>query len=122
MSLGFDSDVFELFVKMKGGLTRIKLLSALSAPKDRLQLAQEIGLDWKAVNRHIQILNKYGFIREQAAYGSVKAYQVTPMGKMLLQLFDELNTPSRSPEVNFQVALQQRTIEKAVLHLDLGSV
>ena len=88
--MGFGSDDFELFMKMKGGATRIKVLSTLSTPKDRLQLAEELGVDWKTVDRHVQILNRYGFVREQAAYGTVRIYEVTPMGKMLLNLFDDL--------------------------------
>ncbi len=88
--LGFGSDVFELFMKMKGGATRIKVLDTLSTPKDRLQLAQELGVDWKTVDRHVQILNKYGFVREQAAFGTVRLYEVTPIGKMLLNLFNDL--------------------------------
>jgi len=88
--MGFGSDVFELFMKMKGGATRIKVLNTLSTPKDRLQLAQELGVDWKTVDRHVQILNKYGFVREQSAYGTVRLYEATPMGKMLLNLFDDL--------------------------------
>jgi len=88
--MGFGSDVFELFMKMKGGATRIKVLNMLSTPKDRLQLAQEMGVDWKTVDRHVQILSKYGFVSEQAAYGTVRLYEVTPMGKMLLNLFDDL--------------------------------
>jgi hypothetical protein len=88
--MGFGSDVFELFMKMKGGATRIKVLNTLATPKDRLQLAEELGVDWKTVDRHVQILHKYGFVTEQAAYGTVRMYQVTPMGKMLLNLFDDL--------------------------------
>jgi hypothetical protein len=88
--MGFGSDVFELFMKMKGGATRIRVLNTLSTPKDRLQLAEELGVDWKTVDRHVQILNRYGFVREQSAYGTVKLYEVTPMGKMLLNLFDDL--------------------------------
>jgi len=88
--LGFGSDVFELFMKMKGGATRIKVLNKLGTPKDRLQLAEELGVDWKTVDRHVQILNKYGFVSEQAAYGTVRLYEVTPMGKMLLDLFEDL--------------------------------
>jgi len=89
--MGFGSDVFELFMKMKGGATRIKVLNTLTTPKDRLQLAEELGVDWKTVDRHVQILNKYGFVREQAAYGTVRLYEVTPMGKMLLNLFEDLD-------------------------------
>ncbi len=88
--MGFGSDVFELFMKMKGGATRIRLLNTLSTPKDRLQLAEELGVDWKTVDRHMQTLNKYGFVREQSAYGTVRLYEVTPMGRMLLNLFDDL--------------------------------
>ena len=88
--MGFGSDVFELFMKMKGGATRIKVLNTLATPKDRLQLAEELGVDWKTVDRHVQILHKYGFVTEKAAYGTVRLYQVTPMGKMLLDLFDDL--------------------------------
>ena len=88
--MGFGSDVFELFMKMKGGATRIKVLSTLSTPKDRLQLAQELGVDWKTVDRHVQILNKYGFVKEQASFGTVRLYEVTPTGKMLLNLFHDL--------------------------------
>jgi hypothetical protein len=88
--MGFGSDVFELFMKMKGGATRIRVLNKLNTPKDRLQLAEELGVDWKTVDRHVQILNRYGFVREQAAYGTVRLYEVTPMGRMLLNLFEDL--------------------------------
>ena len=104
--MGFGSDVFELFMKMKGGSTRIAVLNKLLIPKDRLQLAEELGVDWKTVDRHVQILNKYGFVREQASYGTVRLYEVTPIGKMVLNLFDDLektngavtHLPARSPE------------------------
>lgn len=91
--MGFGSDVFELFMKMKGGATRIKVLNTLTTPKDRLQLAQELGVDWKTVDRHVQILNRYGFVKESSAYGTIRLYEVTPLGKMLLNLFDDLGDP-----------------------------
>ncbi len=103
--MGFGSDVFELFMKMKGGATRIKVLNTLSTPKDRLQLAEELGVDWKTVDRHVQILNRYGFVREQAAYGTVRLYEMTPMGRMLLNLFDELE---RTDGPVFQQQQQQQ--------------
>jgi DNA-binding MarR family transcriptional regulator len=93
--LGFESDIFELFMKMKGGATRIKLLNVLQVPKDRLQIAEQLGLDWKTVDRHMQILNKYGFVHEQASYGTIRLYEMTPLGKMLLKLYDELNEADR---------------------------
>ncbi len=92
---GFDSDVFGLFVKMRGGKTRIRLLDALSLPKDRLQLAQELGLDWKGVDRHLVLMKKYGFVDDKIAYGKVRMYELTPLGVSLLRLLQELSREER---------------------------
>jgi DNA-binding transcriptional ArsR family regulator len=89
--LGFDSGIFDLFIKMKGAKTRLNLLDALSMPKDRLQLARELGLDWKAIDYHIILLNKHGLIHEDHALGKVKMYRLTTMGETLLQLLKEFN-------------------------------
>jgi DNA-binding transcriptional ArsR family regulator len=75
---------------MKGGVTRLSILKALSSPKDRLQLAKELDLDWKTVDRHIHVLNKYGFVRETSAYGSIVLYGLTKQGEILLKLIEEL--------------------------------
>lgn len=64
-------------------------MAALSAPKDRLQLAQELGLDWKAIDYQVRRLNKQEFVREQSAYGKVKVYELTETGKQLLLLFED---------------------------------
>ena len=89
--LGFDSGIFDLFIKMKGAKTRLNLLDALSLPKDRLQLAQELGVDWKAIDYHIVLLNRYGLVHEDQAYGRVKMYRLTTLGESLLQLLKEFN-------------------------------
>jgi predicted transcriptional regulator len=89
-SSGFDQDSFDLLVKMKGGPTRVKLLNALAAPKDRSKLAQEMGMDWKAVDRHVQLLLRYSFVKEEQAFGAVKLYTLTPEGEKLLHLIQEM--------------------------------
>lgn len=87
---GFDADSFRLIVKMKGGPTRLSILKALAAPKDRLQLANELGLDWKTVDHHIRVLGDYGFIQATSSYGSIVLYGLTRQGEMLLRLMEEL--------------------------------
>ena len=89
--LGFDSGIFDLFIRMKGAKTRLNLLDSLSMPKDRLQLARELGLDWKAVDYHIVLLNRYGLVHEDHAFGNVKMYRLTKQGEVLLQLLQEFN-------------------------------
>ena len=91
-SVGFDSGTFELFMRMKGAKTRSSLLDALSLPKDRLQLAHELGLDWKAVDYHIVRLNKYGLVQEDHAFGRVKLYRLTTLGEILLRLLKEFDS------------------------------
>jgi len=90
-SMGFDSETFDLFVKMKGARTRMNLLDSLSMPKDRLQLAQELGLDWKAVDYHILRLSKYGLVHEDQSSGRVRMYHLTTLGETMLQLLKEFN-------------------------------
>ncbi len=104
-SLGFDSDVFQLFVKMRGAGTRLKLMNALSVPKDRLQLAQELALDWKAIDYQVELLRKHGFIQEQAAYGRVKLYELSGTGKELLQLLVDLQ--AKDERTPFTVQLRE---------------
>jgi DNA-binding transcriptional ArsR family regulator len=89
--LGFDSDVFKLFMKMKGGRTRLKLLNALSIPKDRYQLAKELGLDWRAVDQHLVVLSRHFLVTEENAYGKVKMYSLTASGRSMLRLLEDLD-------------------------------
>lgn len=86
----FDYDVFRLLVRMKGGRTRVNLLESLEEPKNKLQLAKELKMDWKAVDRHIEILLKHSLITESDSIGNVKYYSLTPNGREILQLLDEL--------------------------------
>jgi DNA-binding transcriptional ArsR family regulator len=90
-SVGFDSGIFELFMNMKGAKTRLSLLDALCVPKDRMQLAQELGLDWKAIDYHVVRLSRHGLVHEDHAFGKVKLYRLTASGEALLRLVGEFN-------------------------------
>jgi DNA-binding transcriptional ArsR family regulator len=86
MKLGFDSDIFELFVLRRGATTRLRILSALSTPKNRLQIAHELHLNWRAIDRHLTILDRHELVNVQVAYGKVRMYSVTHMGTELIKL------------------------------------
>jgi DNA-binding transcriptional ArsR family regulator len=91
LKLGFDQNVFELFIKMKGAPTRLKVLETLVATsKDRAQISEELGLDWKAVDRHVVLLERYGIVKESSSQGATKFYGLTPLGNSLLQLMSEM--------------------------------
>jgi len=86
-------------MRMKGAKTRLSLLEALSVPKARMQLAQELGVDWKAVDYHIVRLNRYGLVREDHAFGRVKLYRLTTLGENLVRLLGEFNEVERDADI-----------------------
>ena len=90
---GLSQEVFKLMVKMKGRQNRISILKELSTPRDRLQLAEGLGLDWKTVDHHVHILLKYGLIHEKSAFGNVKLYELTGLGTLLLNMLEEFDSP-----------------------------
>jgi hypothetical protein len=88
---GFGADVFDLMVGMRGGDSRASLLQNMDSPRHRLELSELTGIDWKEVDRQLAVLEKYGLVKVYAQSGSVKLYQVTEQGKLLLGLIQELN-------------------------------
>lgn len=95
--LGFDSSIFHLLVRMKGGRTRIRLLGALDSPKDRHQLARELSMDWKGIARHMEVLSHFGLVSQDNALRRIKMYQLTQTGRLILQLFGENDPETRNP-------------------------
>ena len=92
----FSYDTFRLFVKMRGAQTRVTLMHALNSPKNKLQLATALGIDWKAVDKHVQVLEKNGLIHATSANGTATFYEITEKGKDLMQVLEQLaaNTTS----------------------------
>jgi len=41
------------------------------------------------VDRHVQILAKYGFVKEKETQGTARFYELTPSGNVLLKLIEE---------------------------------
>ena len=93
----FSYDTFRLIVSMRGAQTRLKLLHNLSGPKNKLQLATALGIDWKAVDKHVHVLEKNGIIQPTTTSGTTTFYEVTDKGKRLLEVLEELGVGTASP-------------------------
>lgn len=91
LNRGLSSDVYDLMVGMRGGTSRLALLQSLETPRHRQELAEVTGIDWKEVDRELGILEKYGLVKMYAQSGSVKLYQTTEQGGLLVKLIEELN-------------------------------
>jgi DNA-binding transcriptional ArsR family regulator len=90
---GFGGDVYDLMIGMRGGGSRVSLLQNMDSPRHRQELSELTGIDWKEVDRQLAVLEKYGLVKVYAQSGTVKLYQVTEQGKLLLGLMEELKQP-----------------------------
>ena len=89
---GFGSDVYDLMIGMRGSGSRVSLLQNMESPRHRLELSERTGIDWKEVDRQLSVLERYGLVKVYAQSGTVKLYQVTEHGKLLLKLVGELDS------------------------------
>ena len=86
---GLECSVFELLARMRGGPTRTKLLEMLIQPRNKLQLANEVRIDWKAVDRHVCKLLDCGLVQVSAVAGTCIVYVATENGKRVLAVLKE---------------------------------
>jgi DNA-binding transcriptional ArsR family regulator len=102
--LGFDKEVFQLMINMRGAKSRLTLLNYLGEPRQRAELSKLSGLDWKEVDREIDLLKRFGLITLYAESGSVKLYKLSEQGRLMLKLIVELRErlPSEieNPQLN----------------------
>ena len=73
---------------MRGGPTRRRLLRLLAQPRNKLQLANEAGIDWKAVDRHIGRMLECSRVRVSAVAGTCIVYVLTEKDMRALAILD----------------------------------
>lgn len=84
---GLECSAFELLVRMRGGPTRARLLELLAKePRNKLQLAKEVGMDWKAVDRHVDMLARCCLVQVCAVAGTCTVYSITEKGRRALAI------------------------------------
>lgn len=83
---GYDYDTFRLVAKMRGSPMRIRLLNAVSSPKNKLQLAKELEVDWKTIDNHIEMLLQGRLVEERTVVGTARYYAITHDGMRVLSL------------------------------------
>lgn len=55
--------LFFIFASSRGGENRVKIMSALQkSPRNANQLANELGLNYRAIQHHIEVLEKNNII------------------------------------------------------------
>ncbi|MGI0076120.1 MAG: ArsR/SmtB family transcription factor [Nitrosopumilaceae archaeon] len=79
-----------LFAGSRGGLNRLRLVSAIKKnPLNANQLAKELGLDYKAIQHHIRVLEKNNIITKVGEkYGVI--YFISNFLEVNIELFNEI--------------------------------
>jgi DNA-binding MarR family transcriptional regulator len=73
-------------------------MHTLDGPKNRLQLAGALGIDWKAVDKHVRALERNGLVEPTATSGTTTFYELTEKGKRALQVLDELHVDDKEAD------------------------
>lgn len=79
-----------LFAGSRGGLNRLKIVSVLKEkPLNANQLAKELGLDYKAIQHHIRVLEKNNIITKAGEkYGVI--YFISTFLEVNMESFNEI--------------------------------
>jgi len=85
-----------LFVGTRGRTNRIRIMSVLrNRPRNRNQLATELGIDYKNIQHHIKILEKNNLVKKIGNNYGVK-YCVSALFENNEIVFDEIVSKLRS--------------------------
>lgn len=79
-----------IFAGSRGGINRLRIISTLKkTPLNTNQLAKELGLDYKAIQHHINVLEKNNLITKVGEkYGIT--YFISTFLEVNMEAFDEI--------------------------------
>ena len=79
-----------VFAGSRGGLNRLRLVLAIKEkPLNANQLAKELGLDYKAIQHHVRVLEKNNIITKVGEKYGV-TYFISPFLEVNLETFEEI--------------------------------
>lgn len=56
-----------------------------------MQISRELGLDWKAVDRHLKVIQEFGLIREEVnVQTNIRLFGLTKVGEILLNVLEKM--------------------------------
>lgn len=81
-----------VFAGSRGGLNRLRIISSLKEkPLNTNQLAKELGLDYKAIQHHIKVLEKNNLITKIGEKYGVTFF-ISTFLEVNMELFEEIAT------------------------------
>ncbi|HXV66852.1 MAG TPA: winged helix-turn-helix domain-containing protein [Nitrosopumilaceae archaeon] len=94
---------WSVFAGSKGCLNRVKIVLQLKqTPLNTNKLSVQLGLDYKVVERHLEILEKQNLV-ERVGYNYGSVYILTTILESNFNLFNEVSGKSKNCNENFQM-------------------
>ncbi len=94
---------WSVFAGSKGCINRVKVVLKLKHnPLNTNQISELLGLDYKVVERHLEILEKNNLVAKVGNRYSV-TYFLSPLLESNLNLFDEVADKSKNCKENLQI-------------------
>ncbi len=88
--------LLSIFAGSKGCINRVKIVLQLKkTPLNTNQLSEQLGLDYKVIERHLEVLGKHELVTKVGdRYGST--YFLSSLLESNLKLFDEVADKSKN--------------------------
>lgn len=98
---------WSVFAGSKGCINRVKIVLKLkNTPLNTNQLSELLRLDYKVVERHLEVLEKNNLVTKVGIRYSV-TYFLSPLLESNLNLFDEVADKSKNCKDNLQINLNK---------------
>jgi DNA-binding transcriptional ArsR family regulator len=96
---------WSVFAGSKGCINRVKIVLKLKhTPLNTNQLSELLKLDYKVIERHLEVLEKNNLVTKVGIRYSV-TYFLSPLLESNLNLFDEVSVKSKNCKDNLQIDL-----------------
>ena len=96
---------WSVFAGSKGCINRVKVVLKLKhTPLNTNQLSEILGLDYKVIERHLEVLEKNNLVTKVGIKYSI-TYFLSPLLESNLNLFDEVADKSKNCKDNLQINL-----------------
>ncbi len=98
---------WSVFAGSKGCINRVKIVLKLkNTPLNTNQLSELLRLDYKVVERHLEVLEKNNLVTKVGIRYSI-TYFLSPLLESNLNLFDEVADKSKNCKDNLQINLNK---------------
>ncbi len=91
MGTAFQQLLWYLIAGTRGGLNRVRILDALrSEPHNAHQLSERLGLDYRTVRHHMDLLRRNGLVTQPAGDSYASPYFLSAVFEANLSAFEEI--------------------------------